>query len=260
MKVESEEDIPRYPALACCVAVDSRIRSRQGLVRELTDTQLFQSVLEASSFSEAACLLREKEVDTCVIGPSILPESANSLMDQLSGRSRSRDCAFLVLSPSPSEPYEGPAHYYATYPCARAKLVGALVQAVIRANANSPWAPIHNLLTGRSLPEGGDAPPIEEAGGLPSETGERLAQVMKVAARLQFGTFLFKPDGTATSTTANAVRQLVDDFCPGDGSQTREGLRTGLELAFYQWLRDSRTGSKKAATEKLRRAIIDLLH
>ena len=262
-----------FPALSCCVLIESRFSSRRSICGDLKASQLFQLHTEAESVTHASSILRSSYVDACVIGPSVNKQTAEAFIKSVSDRTTSPDCAFIALIAGETNDYiDSPVHAVTKYPCSKSLLTSTLVNGVIRANANSPWVEVRmKLEQGESgivsistdvppsativtAPEGQQGSSASSAINIQST----IAKCNSALARLTSGTFLFKPDGAPSLTTRTVVAEVVEELCPSDGTWRNDEKRAALEASLFQFLRDMQMGNPREAKTRLYEVLVHL--
>ena len=266
-----------YPPLSACVLVDSSFKSRKELLKDLNSSRLFQNVIEAGSLDEGANSVAQSAIDACVLGPSVSRERATAFIAKGAQSSSSPECAFVVAihaatNSAELNDYDG-AHGMAKLPCSRVQLADTIINAVVKANANSPWRVIRE----KELAEMGQLESIttdtdeQEAPAFtsqpkpaPSEAPTKLgaifsskaAEFARALAKLETGIYTFKMDGTPSMTMQRAVHDAIEKIFPLEASNTElDNFKSFLATALVQWLRDLHSESKQTATTNLRNAL-----
>ena len=266
-----------YPPLSACVLVDSSFKSRKELLKDLNSSRLFQNVIEAGSLDEGAASVSESAIDACVLGPSVSRERATEFIAKGAQSKSSPECAFVVAVHSATSTaeltdYEG-AHGLAKLPCSRVQLADTIVNAVVKANANSPWRVIRE----KALAESGalesitttapksniselDTQPKPTSADAPSKMGavfsSKAADFARALTKLEAGIYSFKIDGTPTMTTQRAIHDAIEEIFPLEANNSElDNFKIFLSTALVQWLKDLRSDSKRAASTNLRNAL-----
>lgn len=138
-----EDFITEYNALCRCLVIDARHGSRQQLMKFLFSGQLFDDIVDAKSLDGGKQFLKMNQTDACVIGPSTTVSTGLKFIAEMSKSAFSEDCAYLAIVESGSDSFEqyanGGAHWVLETGYSRKSLFEAIINAVVRANENSPW-------------------------------------------------------------------------------------------------------------------------
>jgi len=135
-----DDDVPRFPALARCLIIESSHRARNEVIKEIKTAQIFENILEASSLDDAEKKISSISFDACVLGPSTNPETGLAFIKKNKPLVMSKDIAFIyvVKFEIDDSPYVG-AHGIAKTPSIKKKTLTDFAKAILTANKNLKW-------------------------------------------------------------------------------------------------------------------------
>ncbi len=267
----SSEKFPEYPALACCLLVDSRLSTRQELEKDLKSNALFLEIKVAQSLASAKLAMELEDMDACVLGAAVSPAAVKELLLWAPANARSKDCAFVIVAEAGAPPLdaapESAAHSIVYKPLTKAKLFDALVRAVIAANKDSPWKgifensafhrtfdtenPLLAPAAKRSVNHDALKNPELSLGMTaldPTDT-EAISQIFKEK------NLVFSADGTPSPELRLAALNLLGSLFP-NGMPENERFAKHCTKAVYGWFENAPLGGFKEASEQLRMTIL----
>lgn len=279
---QKDQQLPTYPALAKCVIIDARFKSRKKVAKDVAATELFESIVEACCVADGKEIALSSPADIIVIGPSVSEDKAFDFINFVKGNMHSPDCAILAISHAqttkPDVFIAHGAQEAIDSDSSLRQLFDAIIRAVIRMNENNPWGSIlleqlgdETIYLQQVFPErsgtisvvGGELDEKEETvvvagdGDLfdsmfDDETGA-LSQILK---DVNEGTFGLLDDGTLTQEARARVLAMVDGILAGfpDSPQT-QALRNFLERAITDWVIDVTISGEKVARREFRKKI-----
>src|SRR5215475_13547633 len=95
--MSDSEKLPNYPALSCCLLVDSRMGSRIDLEKDLKSNALFLEIKVAQSLASAKLALELEDIDACVLGSSVSLTALKEVLVWAPKDAKSKDCAFVLV-------------------------------------------------------------------------------------------------------------------------------------------------------------------
>jgi hypothetical protein len=260
MPTDKHEGLPRYPALARCVLIDARFSSRLAISKDIKATLLFEEVLEATSIPHGLELLAEVSADVCVLGPSLSSDKACEFLSAARESSCAEDCAFIAIVEHAEEVPRlngAHAHKVLTKPLSKHQLFDGMVEAVVRANENSPWRAIFAATGGKLSP----LPPAPIIGRFPqldavavSVLSDTSGFLPEVVSGIERGQFALDISGNPTRQSELAIAAHVEQLLGEDAEldDLTQEFKAYLADALLVWLVDVHSMEEKAATRKLR--------
>lgn len=270
----SESEIPQYPALARAVVVDSRFSSRSELSSALHALQLFDQVVEAPSIRDGLKIMSAEEADVCIVGASVSTDIACDFLLKCQECRLSKDCALVAVASVDTDSavrlQAAGALQVLARPFTRRKLFDAVVDAVVQANANSPWRIVRQQELTGEVPPAVDLPWVaheetpEERPATPLQAAMRRAAasasglLREIAIGLETGKYVYDANGRPSRLTLSAVKKVASQIVEEKKDLDAEVLafRDYLESVFTRWVTDLRQLTTKEANERLRLALI----
>lgn len=263
-----EMKLPEYPALASALIVDSRLNSKNELVKDITGTSLFLEVKSAESLATAKLTLELESIDVLVIGPNLRSSAAEALIVWAKENSRLKECAFVVVSEIKPEKLLAGAHAAVWKPLTKAKLFDAIVRAVVLVNKDSPWSLIFkNSDFHRQFDSDVVSPllapsakrEISESALNNPEVALGLSKLLKadpedVGAVFIQRNLVFDSTGDPSLELKTAANALID-WLFSDGRSDNERFMKHCTKAVYSWFENAPLGGIKEANEQLRISI-----
>lgn len=136
-------DLPEYPALECCLIVEAHFATQKALMQALKASCLFDSIIPAQSITDALKIMSLQAFDATFIGAGLSVDKAKRFIVDSQEQSFAKDCAYIAMVPEGSEAFESflefGAHWVLELGYTKREFFDAVVKAVVKANANSPW-------------------------------------------------------------------------------------------------------------------------
>lgn len=272
-KKSSDTVLPNFPALCCCVLIDARHSSRTELIKYLKASGLFEDVLEARSLSDGLTMLTRYDVDACFFGPSVTVDRCQEFIKKVADGKRSLDCAIVAVVSDPEVPdavfLDRGAHGVIKKPCTRQRFTEAVIRAVVRANANSPWVSLAKEIFGDTL-EIGTVKVVEKAAEEPlhnamyAATIATSAERMKcLAAEIDRGMHPLNSTGSLPKNAEKALRDIMVEILAASAEQPQlpavEEFHEFFENALKRWFFDCVNSSQAQATDAFRRCLLEFV-
>jgi len=271
---KEEFELPQFPALEKCIIVDARHSSRNELVKDLSASTLFLKMIEAKSIANGLGMMEAQTTDALCVGSSVSVEAACELISRAKVVAASADCAYLAVLEAGSAGREAllaaGAHSVIEKPYSRMRLFEKVVEAVVKANANSSWASLYNKcvengIFGTVLIK--EQPPaVNELGSVVVLEDKVLTEAMQKAMAastegfkgillgIESGQYNLDPSGAPTRRTREAIATLVDEMLGLDPELEQGALKFKrfFAEAALQWMLDLVKSDQKQATENFR--------
>jgi len=227
-------DIPSFPPLNACLLIDSRMSSRKELKAYIDSTNLFENVVEPDSLTSGISIISKREIDTCVLGPSLKGDKVDGFFADLKASNYSGDCAFLlVTAEGGSEILD--VHSKITFPCTRKTFNDGIIEALKKANrAGLVVSKRLDPLTGEpfslkdifekllassnteSIASEAKLETLSSKGAGKSEIPSRISDLADALKSLELDSLGFETDGRPTMLTQERIRTLTDGLFTDD--------------------------------------------
>ncbi len=273
--------VPQFPALAKCILVDARHGSRSELVKEINASGLFLAIVEAKSVQNGLGMLENLHTDALILGPTVSVATMVDFLAEAKKCALSDDCAYLaVLDAEASDEQvqkllqEG-AHNVIRRPFNRLRFFEAVVQAIVKANANSPWTSLYKQGVEQGIfgaIQVVDAKPEVDIGAVTQvvEPEKQAASVTTVTMNssterlreiimgLERGLYALDPTGAPTRRTVDALNEVAKEMLGSStlGDPEVDVFHSFIIGALREWFVDLVQEDKMVATEKLRKTLL----
>lgn len=257
--MEAFNDLLQYPPLACCVVVESRFSTRTELTKTLRSAQLFDSILEPPSLTDALAELAKGEVDAVIVGNSVTPVRAAEFLREAVRVGKSSNCAFIALASDADDSNEvlkpgELCHRVLPWPSSRRDLADGVVSAVVAANREGTWARVQK--SGPSAKPVGATP----ASSLQSIFAGNITDLDDIVRAVRDGELGL---GSHRGPTAVAKARL-DAVVSGVFGETLKGekiarFRTYFANALELWFIDLCTNGEEKARNTLRQSLFSFV-
>lgn len=274
-------EFPQFPALAKCILVDARLGSRGEIVKNIKASSMFMEIVEAKSVQNGLGMLEAQETDALFLGPSVTIQTMLDFLAEGGKRARSGDCAFMAIVEATTDDeqisalFAAGAHNVLKQPFSRARFFEAVVHAVVRANANSPWTSLFNQAVEAGLMEAlpvalvadtADAIGTVTQLGAPEEESENPAvaamrsssgRLKDIVAGVDRGVYSLDMTGVPTPRSAEALNDVVDAMLSSTSLDETEAqsFRRFVTASLFQWFVDLVLEGKSVAAERLKNSL-----
>lgn len=256
----ADELLPKFPALSLCTVIDSRFSSRRDIISALKATDLFSELIEATSVEHGVNIVRNQAVDACIIGPSVSPGTIASFVQKSLESRAADDTAFIaVLDQEAADEKEFLTmcgiHGVLRKPFTRRVLYDGVVESVVKANANSPWAPLLKAQKEREAAAGGAK---QQESGVGLVLKKAFPALKQIALGYKRGTFGLEYDGTPTEATRREISKFVRQLTNHLAHSTADSvtLSTFLDAVITNWFTQMALSTEKEATAELRNQLM----
>ncbi|MFN8392187.1 MAG: hypothetical protein U0136_17980 [Bdellovibrionota bacterium] len=231
--------------LSRCLLVESRYSLRAQTKRLVDSTNLFSTLVEARSLSDALARLQSQDYDTCVLGASVSGEAASKFVSAARKATRMRDCAFIVLAES-EDLVVPDVDAVLSWPCTRKTFYQSLLATIAKRVREAEQTAT-------------EQEPSSSTEYLIEHQSRRLARIQRQVRVGRLGlNFLGIPD----SNTEQELRKIVDGLLMKRVTRAEShSLRRDMLEALRTWVTllvmDTPSAANAHLEKALRRLLVD---
>lgn len=247
-----DEDIPRFPALARCLIIESSHRLRNEVIKEIQTAQIFESILEAASLDDAEKKISTISFDACVLGPSTNPETGKEFINKKLALSKDIAFIYVVKFEVDDAPYIG-AHGIAKTPSIKKKTLTDFAKAILTANKNLAWPGIKLNEDGQIMMLDGAEWKVIKSDDDKKETRKALSENFKLSGdKESIEKFCDSINTTPKSRIEAIIKSLILE---SSNTDTQEFASYFLQ-AINEWKTDMTFMTLKEASSALKERLL----
>ncbi len=249
-----DEDVPRFPALARCLIIESSHRLRNEVIKEIKTAQIFENILEAASLDDAEKKISTISFDACVLGPSTNPETGKEFINKNKKLALSKDIAFVyvVKFEVDDAPYVG-AHGIAKTPSVKKKTLTDFAKAILTANKNLAWPGIKLNEDGQIMMLDGAEWKVIKSDDYSRETPKALPENFKLSGDKES---IEKFCDSINTTPKSRIEAIIKSLIFGSSNPDTQEFANYFLQAINEWKTDMTFMTLKEASSALKERLL----